>query len=893
MKGKILKRTRALIAFFLTFTMIFSSNISVLAETSTSQEPSYRSVIEIFDWGAAITKVIIDIGQTITKDSVTTDTFKVHVVRKNTDSAKTILNEGDRKITKAYVSDKDGNAVDSGNFVVLEMEVGPELTLGSPLNFDMKTFLNSWINSEYTITQQKDITTNSKTVSGLVITNCKGEIRKIVDDFTTGSFTNSEDNVTLTFASFSPANDNKKNPLIIWLHGMGEGGTDPTIPISANKADNFASKDIQAYFGGAYILVPQAPTYWMDGFNSFGDGTSKYEKALMALIKDYVSKNNDIDKNRIYIGGDSNGGYMTMLMIRDYPEYFAAAIPTCEALADKLITDADIQKIKNIPIWFTAAKTDTVVNPNEYVVPTYNRLLKAGANNIHFSFFDNVVDTTGLYKKADGTPYEYNGHCSWIYVYNNECKETVNGKTTTIMEWLASQTKAKSTGYTSVVEIKDWGAAITKVIVDLGQTVKQGSVNKDSFSVFVTRKDSRLAKPLLEQGYRKVLNAYVSDSKGNSVSSGRYAVLEMEIGPAVTLGSPLNYYSGSNVWIDCNYIITQEKDIISGSVTVSGLVANKCTNQIRIGVDDFKLGKISYDNVTLTFASFSPANDNKKNPLIIWLHGGGEGGTDATIPLSANKSVNLASKEIQAYFGGAYILVPQAPTYWMDGFTGKADGTSKYEKALMALIEEYVSKNSDIDKNRIYIGGCSNGGYMTMLMIRDYPGYFAAAYPVCEGLKDSLITDEDIKKMMQTPIWFTCAKTDTVLPPAINTLPTYDRLIKAGAKNVQLSYFDNVVDTTGLYKKADGTPYEYNGHWSWIYVYNNECSTVINGKNTTIMEWMAAQRLNKVSTEQSNATKEVSVPKTGDNTPIASIIILMIVSMLGAYLTLRKNSIKN
>ena len=90
-----------------------------------------------------------------------------------------------------------------------------------------------------------------------------------------------------------------------------------------------------------------------------------------------------------------------------------------------------------------------------------------------------------------------------------------------------------------------------------------------------------------------------------------------------------------------------------------------------------------------------------------------------------------------------------------------------------------------------------------------------------------------------------CAKTDTTLPPTVNTLPTYDRLIKAGAKNVQLSYFDNVHDNTGIYTKADGTPYEYNGHWSWIYVYNNQCESTIDGKVTTIMEWIATQSLNK------------------------------------------------
>ncbi|MDS0526007.1 hypothetical protein NNC19_09980 [Clostridium sp. SHJSY1] len=43
----------------------------------------------------------------------------------------------------------------------------------------------------------------------------------------------------------------------------------------------------------------------------------------------------------------------------------------------------------------------------------------------------------------------------------------------------------------------------------------------------------------------------------------------------------------------------------------------------------------------------------------------------------------------------------------------------------------------------------------------------------------------------------------------------------------------------------DYPPYEYNGHWSWIYVYNNECETIIDGEKIRIMEWMANQSLNK------------------------------------------------
>jgi beta-glucosidase len=414
---------------------------------------SYRTVTEIFDWGAAVTKVIVDLGETAHQDSVSTNTFKVHVVRSENRPDTILLGDaqGDRKVTKAYVSDKDGNAVASGNYAALEMEVGPEIALSSPLNYSLNTNLNGWINCDYTITQQKDIAASSGTISGLVANVFAGGTKKLVDDFTIGKAT--YDNITLTYASYAPEKDNGKHPLIIWLHGMGEGGTDGLLPICGNKADNFASKDMQTYFGGAYVLAPQTPTRWMDGFTGIGDGTSIYEKALMALIKDYVASNKDIDTNRIYIGGDSNGGYMTMLMARDYTEYFAAAFPACEALKDTLITNEDIQKLKNLPLWFIAAKTDTVVPPADYVTPTYNRLVQAGSQNVHFSFFDKVVDTTGLYKKADGTPYEYMGHWSWIYVYNNQCTATINGKAITIMEWMAAQSDIKLTDEASIDQV--------------------------------------------------------------------------------------------------------------------------------------------------------------------------------------------------------------------------------------------------------------------------------------------------------------------------------------------------------------------------------------------------------------------------------------------------------
>ncbi len=416
-----------------------------------TQQPSYKTVTETFDWGPSVSKVIVNLGSTVKSSELNTGMFKVHVRRELAEGAITPAEamrekkdafislgaestsnkdiEGDRQVTKAYVSDAQGNPVDSGEYVTLEMAVSPTDTLGAALNFDLHTLFNNWVKPHYTITDG----------SRLVVDNNQGDIRPQADKFKYNhKLIGIHD--SFPYASYEPeqASAQNKKPLIIWLHGMGEGGNSPSLPIMGNKATQFADASIQKYFDGAYVLAPQARTYWMHGYNGFADGTSIYSKTLMEMIKAYVAEHPGVDENRIYVGGDSNGGYMTMLLVRDNPGFFAAAFPTCEGLKDSLISKQDLANIAKTPIWFTAAKTDTVLPPKDYAVPTVERLKKAGAD-VHFSYFDNVIDTSGKYKKADGTPYEYMGHWSWIYVYNDQCEDTINGKQVKLFQWMAGQ----------------------------------------------------------------------------------------------------------------------------------------------------------------------------------------------------------------------------------------------------------------------------------------------------------------------------------------------------------------------------------------------------------------------------------------------------------------------
>ena len=231
---------------------------------------------------------------------------------------------------------------------------------------------------------------------------------------------------TLTYKEYQTdamREDGVLNPLVIWLHGMGEGGTDPDIALLGNDVTALGEEEIQSHFvkgkqKGAYVLAAQTPTMWMNsgtGQNNGGTGHSIYTASLKSLIDNYIAENGDIDTNRIFIGGCSNGGYMTMEMAITYGNFFRAFYPCCEAYSDSFVTNEDIQKLKDFPMWFIHAANDQTVNANNFVIPTYQRLIAAGGQDIHFSYF---VDVRGTDGNPNGNSYQ--GHYSWIYIFRDE-----------------------------------------------------------------------------------------------------------------------------------------------------------------------------------------------------------------------------------------------------------------------------------------------------------------------------------------------------------------------------------------------------------------------------------------------------------------------------------------
>ena len=400
-----------------------------------------------------------------------------------------------------------------------------------------------------------------------------------------------------------------------------------------------------------------------------------------------------------------------------------------------------------------------------------------------------------------------------------------------------------SSDYTLIIEGYDWGPAANKVILDMGKELSE--VNPSDFKVMVDRSVEGVELGLEEsKGERKIVYAFVSDEKGNRIDEGSYVTLILYVAPNDVLGSPIKYVRkdnrGKNQWINYHLSVTQNS---------TQRVWNTEKNRVIPLLDEFDLaGTFTKDNITLTFGSYVPKKEGK-HPLLIWLHGGGEGGTDPAMALIANKAINYASEEIQSIFGGAFVLAPQTPTFWMQSEGGeytRGDKNDIYNEALMALIEQFVADHPNVDKKRIYIGGCSNGGYMSLKLLLEHPDYFGAAYISALAYQNQYVSDEQIQKIKGIPIWFVHSKDDGTTVPDETVVPLYKRLVDAGAENVHFSYYDHVTDITGFF---GGDDYRYNGHWSWIYSHANHADfdfdgkpVVLNEKPVSIMEWIAAQR---------------------------------------------------
>lgn len=198
-------------------------------------------------------------------------------------------------------------------------------------------------------------------------------------------------------------------------------------------------------------------------------------------------------------------------------------------------------------------------------------------------------------------------------------------------------------------------------------------------------------------------------------------------------------------------------------------------------------------------------------PLVLFLHGSGECGTNNTSQLLHGVGgLVWWSRNREP----AIVVAPQSPprTVWSPVFFNMLQarmpyGTPPMVKLVKSLVDD-ICKRYPVDTNRILATGVSLGGYGVWDMVARYPGFFAAAIPVC-GAGDP----QQAESVAKTPLWIFHGERDGNVPNRMDRAMV-SRLWELDAPVRYMEYPDS-------------------GHGIWGRVYSDD----------SVMKWFFSRRL--------------------------------------------------
>lgn len=298
----------------------------------------------------------------------------------------------------------DGNITETGTTVTIMPAVGTS---------NIKVVVNALNgkNTTYTITVHRE------------------DIQPFVNKFLKLTFTDPATRIDMGYRLFIPENYDPKRsyPLVVFLHGAGETGSDNEIQIANQGATVWSRPEEQAKHP-SFVLAPQSN---MDPsadktLNRYGNigwtslmryGLAKPFESEDQLVTAYdilqkVKGEYNIDRKRIYLTGLSMGGFGVFSLAVGHPDEFAALVPICGG-GDP----AKLASISMTPIWIFHAQEDPTI-PVQMSRDSVKALEDAGG--------------TPKYAEYPASTYFFpTAHFSWIPSYAN----------TEMRDWLFQQSK--------------------------------------------------------------------------------------------------------------------------------------------------------------------------------------------------------------------------------------------------------------------------------------------------------------------------------------------------------------------------------------------------------------------------------------------------------------------
>ncbi len=230
---------------------------------------------------------------------------------------------------------------------------------------------------------------------------------RFTDQFTKGKFG------SLPYRHFKSKTTEQKIPLVIFLHGVGECGSDNEsqlwYPFFNDETSVFSPASLAKY--PCHIVAPQSQddNRWVN-IQDWGQSSVKLApqateslKAVAAFVMSLLARP-DVDAKRVYLTGLSMGAFGVYELLIRCPELFSAAVAICGG------ADASaISKIRDISLRVYHGNKDKVVPVSQS--RAIECALSARLKTFEYFELDQV------------------GHNAWEYAFRDD----------TLFPWLFSQ----------------------------------------------------------------------------------------------------------------------------------------------------------------------------------------------------------------------------------------------------------------------------------------------------------------------------------------------------------------------------------------------------------------------------------------------------------------------
>jgi predicted peptidase len=313
---------------------------------------SVTAITEVFNDGQKIIAVAVEYDKDIDNSKLTRSTFLV---------------EG-RTITKIYTNNVAAKSAQSvnGKYVIIELsekdknastiaqqtEENPQSNLvnsrelrGSlnPMRKKVKIFVKQ-IEDVITTDGERYIADFNEMVNNK-------EINMVVDDFLKLEFEDSKTGCILKYNLFIPKNydKNKSYPMVVFIHDKGSCSTETEITLIQGLGGVIWASPAEQEKHECFVLAPEYsnPTV-NDNFETTNDLDTTVE------LINFIKTQYNIDKDRLYITGQSMGCMSAIVLNIRHPDMFAASLLIAGQWEPK-----EMSALVHANMWIVVSEGDT------------------------------------------------------------------------------------------------------------------------------------------------------------------------------------------------------------------------------------------------------------------------------------------------------------------------------------------------------------------------------------------------------------------------------------------------------------------------------------------------------------------------------------------------------